>query len=104
MKNINLDEKTKDMSLGQNFMDSDLSTYQSKFNPLGVDRGGRAVSPGIEGAVEGMSTMASNQVDLGTQSNISMGSEQALDNTAVPNPPVLGQVPSTVPELEQDKK
>ena len=88
MKNTNLDENTKDMSLGQNFMDSDLSTYQDKFNPLGVDRGGRAVPSGAE-----VGLGAAPTTTLGTQSNISMGSEQALDNTAVPDPPVLGQVP-----------
>ena len=41
---------------------------------------------------------------LGTQTDISMGSEQALDNTAVPEAPVLGQLPTSIPGLEQDKK
>jgi hypothetical protein len=55
------------------------------FNNDQIDRGGRAIP-------------------LGTQTDISMGSEQALDNTAVPEAPVLGQLPNPVPGLEQDKK
>ena len=55
------------------------------FNNDQIDRGGRAVT-------------------LGTQTDISMGSEQALDNTTVPEAPILGQLPNPVPGLEQDKK
>ncbi len=55
------------------------------FNNDQIDRGGRAIP-------------------LGTQTNISMGSEQALDNTTVPEAPILGQLPNPVPGLEQDKK
>ena len=55
------------------------------FNNDQIDRAGRAVP-------------------LGTQTDISMGSEQALDNTTVPEAPILGQLPNPVPGLEQDKK
>tara|TARA_R110000850_G_scaffold62862_1_gene142610 strand:- start:153 stop:416 length:264 start_codon:yes stop_codon:yes gene_type:complete len=55
------------------------------FNNDQIDRGGRAVP-------------------LGTQTDINMGSEQAIDNTTVPNAPVLGQLPNPVPGLEQEKK
>ena len=55
------------------------------FNNDQIDRGGRVIP-------------------LGTQTDISMGSEQALDNTTVPEAPILGQLPNPVPGLEQDKK
>ena len=54
------------------------------FNNDQIDRGGRAIP-------------------LGTQTDISMGSEQALDNTAVPEPPVLGQLPVPSPIKQVQK-
>ena len=55
------------------------------FNNDQIDRGGRVVP-------------------LGTQTDINMGSEQTIDNTTVPDAPILGQLPNPVPGLEQDKK
>jgi|TARA_R110001606_G_scaffold104133_1_gene227578 hypothetical protein len=68
-----------------------------------LGRNGKMISPALEGATEAVSTMASNKVDLGTESIVDMGSEQAIDNTAVPPAPVLGQVPVPAPIKQVQK-
>jgi len=68
-----------------------------------LGRNGKMIPPSLEGATEAVSTMASNQVDLGTESIVDMGSEQAIDNTAVPPAPVLGQVPVPAPIKQVQK-
>ena len=81
-------------------------TQEEKSGKFGreLGRNGRMIPPALEGATEAVSTMVDNQFDLGTESTVDMGSNQTIDNTAVPPAPVLGQVPNPVPGLEQNKK
>ncbi|MBY8986914.1 MAG: hypothetical protein KGD61_00545 [Candidatus Lokiarchaeota archaeon] len=63
--------------LGKNFMDADLKTFASKYNPLSVDPSGRTILPG------GIP-------------------EVGMDGENIPTPPApeLGQVPIPIPGVD----